>query len=204
MSVPTQCADTTSRESIIDAAAELMAAVGYDKTSIAQICKHSDLPVGSIYYHFGNKAGVLAAIIERTSQRFFATMPRPDANTALTNEQRLQRYWLSAADAIHNNRNYFTLEADLTRFESTDAEFARIMGGVNERTQSQLAAVVLPFAQELGVPDAQSLARRLARFTHTYTRGAVIESGDDAGKLRSMMDDLYLTVHSAIIAASEH
>ena len=64
-----------SRESILDATERLMATRGYAATSISDIRKACGLPSSSIYWHFGSKEGVLAAVMERGADRFFAAIP---------------------------------------------------------------------------------------------------------------------------------
>jgi AcrR family transcriptional regulator len=61
-----------SREEILDAAERLMGAHGYAATTISTLSKESGLPASSIYWHFGSKSGVLGAVMERGSRRFFA------------------------------------------------------------------------------------------------------------------------------------
>src|ERR1700676_600408 len=65
-----------SRELILDATERLMAPRGYAATSINDIRKACGLPASSIYWHFGSKEGVLAAVMERGARRFFAAIPR--------------------------------------------------------------------------------------------------------------------------------
>lgn len=65
----------SSRELILDATERLMATRGYAATSISDIRKACGLPVSSIYWHFGSKEGVLAAVMERGAVRFFASIP---------------------------------------------------------------------------------------------------------------------------------
>lgn len=48
-----------------------MAQHGYEGASIAKISEESDLPASSIYWHFGSKEGVLAAVMERGATSFF-------------------------------------------------------------------------------------------------------------------------------------
>jgi AcrR family transcriptional regulator len=70
----------SSRELILDATERLMGSRGYAATSISDICKACGLPASSIYWHFGSKEGVLAAVMERGATRFFAAIPpRGDA-----------------------------------------------------------------------------------------------------------------------------
>lgn len=64
-----------SRELILDATERLMATRGYAATSINDIRKACGLPPSSIYWHFGSKEGVLAAVMERGANRFFAAIP---------------------------------------------------------------------------------------------------------------------------------
>ncbi|WP_102144514.1 TetR/AcrR family transcriptional regulator [Mycobacterium hubeiense] len=65
-----------SREQILDATERLMATKGYAATSISDIRKACGLPPSSIYWHFGSKEGVLAAVMERGANRFFAAIPQ--------------------------------------------------------------------------------------------------------------------------------
>jgi AcrR family transcriptional regulator len=64
-----------SRELILDATERLMATHGYAATSISDIRKACGLPPSSIYWHFGSKEGVLAAVMQRGADRFFAAIP---------------------------------------------------------------------------------------------------------------------------------
>src|SRR5687767_10421400 len=65
----------SSRELILDATERLMATRGYAATSISDIRSACGLPASSIYWHFGSKEGVLAAVMERGADRFFAAIP---------------------------------------------------------------------------------------------------------------------------------
>jgi AcrR family transcriptional regulator len=64
-----------SRELILDATERLMATRGYAATSINDIRTACGLPPSSIYWHFGSKEGVLAAVMQRGADRFFAAIP---------------------------------------------------------------------------------------------------------------------------------
>ena len=65
----------SSRELILDVTERLMATRGYAATSISHIRSACGLPASSIYWHFGSKEGVLAAVMERGADRFFAAIP---------------------------------------------------------------------------------------------------------------------------------
>jgi AcrR family transcriptional regulator len=191
-----------SKDAILDAAEMLMARVGYDKASISQICRESKLPVGSIYHHFGSKAGLLSAVIERGVGRFFSALPQPDAGAASA-EQAMREYFGAAADAIVENLDFFTLEGDLTRFRRRDPEFARTIATVRERNEQNLTAVIAPLARELGVQNVDDLCQRLVEVTMIFTRGAVMSAGDDLPQLRLLIQDLHTMIRSAILEAAQ-
>jgi AcrR family transcriptional regulator len=67
-----------SRGLILNATERLMATNGYAATSISDIRNACGLPPSSIYWHFGSKEGVLAAVMERGADRFFAAIPMWD------------------------------------------------------------------------------------------------------------------------------
>jgi TetR/AcrR family acrAB operon transcriptional repressor len=69
-----------SRRRILDAAEELILEQGYEKTSIVEISRRSGVSRGSIPWHFTNKDGVLLAVVDRATARYFADETlEPDA-----------------------------------------------------------------------------------------------------------------------------
>ena len=60
-----------SRDEILNAALRMMSLHGYEGASVSKIAAESGLPASSIYWHFGSKAGVLAAVLERGATAFF-------------------------------------------------------------------------------------------------------------------------------------
>jgi AcrR family transcriptional regulator len=56
-----------SRERILQAAAELFAQRGYAGVGVDEVAARSGLAKTALYYHFGNKDGLLAAVLERTA-----------------------------------------------------------------------------------------------------------------------------------------
>jgi len=76
----------SSRELILDVTERLMSTRGYAATAISDICKACGLPASSIYWHFGSKEGVLAAVMERGATRFFAAIPPRDDATSVQDQ----------------------------------------------------------------------------------------------------------------------
>ncbi len=71
-----------SRERILDAATEVATERGYDGTTISLVSKKSGLPPTSIYWHFKDKDDLIAAVIERSYQRWLAALELPSGEAA--------------------------------------------------------------------------------------------------------------------------
>ena len=71
-----------SRERILDAATEVATERGYDGTTISLVSKKSGLPPTSIYWHFTDKDDLIAAVIERSYQRWLAALELPGGEAA--------------------------------------------------------------------------------------------------------------------------
>jgi AcrR family transcriptional regulator len=59
-----------TRQRVLKAAGKLFATRGYAATSISAICSASGVLPSSVYWEFGNKAGILAAVLEDSAQRW--------------------------------------------------------------------------------------------------------------------------------------
>jgi len=63
-----------SKDRLALSALELFAERGFVGTSIRDIAKDTGLSISNIYHHFGNKEGLLLAILETASERVLATL----------------------------------------------------------------------------------------------------------------------------------
>lgn len=75
--------ESSSRERILDGAAEEFAAAGFAGARIDRIARRTRLNVRMIYYHFGSKKGVYRAVLEHIYERMsgiLAELP-PSAGT---------------------------------------------------------------------------------------------------------------------------
>jgi AcrR family transcriptional regulator len=66
--------DESKRLAILEAAGRLFAERGFHGTSVADMARETNLPVGSIYTYFDNKEAVLSAVIEEGWAGFVGTM----------------------------------------------------------------------------------------------------------------------------------
>lgn len=58
-----------TREQILDAAASLIGRVGYAAASTRAVAAAADVPLSLVHYHFGSRAGLLVAVLERENER---------------------------------------------------------------------------------------------------------------------------------------
>lgn len=63
--------DVSSRQAILEAAANMMALKGYSGTSISMICKAAGCPASSLYWHFSSKENLFAEIVKEKADYFF-------------------------------------------------------------------------------------------------------------------------------------
>lgn len=60
------------RERLVDAAAELFHTHGMTATSLADIAKHADIPIGNVYYYFKTKEELALAAVSKRKEQFTA------------------------------------------------------------------------------------------------------------------------------------
>ena len=178
-----------SRALILDATERLMATRGYAATSISDIRKACGLPPSSIYWHFGSKEGVLAAVMERGADRFFAAIPTSDdAEGQLAVLSRLQSqhplflrlfYMLSlersddpaVAGVVRRVRDTAIrrFRAAITRLLPADAPPAKAERVVTELTALAIALSDGVFFAEHLEPDGTDVGRMYRRLSAAVT-----------------------------------
>ncbi|MDO0975535.1 TetR/AcrR family transcriptional regulator [Mycolicibacterium frederiksbergense] len=153
-----------SREVILDATERLMSTQGYAATSISHIRRETDLPASSIYWHFGSKEGVLAAVMERGAERYFAQIPRnsPDIET--------QR--AAVAKLMVANPDFFRLVYMLSLERSDDPAVAAAIRRVRDTAIAGFADVIRPLLPDDLAPDrAKRIVAELAAVATAMSDG---------------------------------
>ncbi|MES9537680.1 TetR family transcriptional regulator [Actinomadura sp. NPDC000600] len=186
-----------TRDQVIDAAERLFGARGYASVTISQICAASGAPVGSVYHHFGSKAGVLRAVLIRGNEEFFAGLPAADEPSGPPGE-RLAAYYGTAADLVAERRALFRLFTSLRLHDDGNDEAQAIMREVDQRGLSLMAEFIEPVARAYGVADAAACARELAALNIVYTTGVVATAGHSEDGIRAGMRDLHRLVLASI------
>ena len=189
-----------SAEAILDAAEALFGRRGYAATSVTAICTASALPVGSIYHHFGSKAAILSAVLDRAGRRFFAELD--DAVGAqLEPEPRMRKYYEQAPNLMARNANYFRILV-ATLQQDGDKQLLAFARQSVDAAAATLADVIKPVAAAAGAPDPAALALDMAEMTNSYALGAAILASYDARRLRERLAPLYGLIRGAIDKAA--
>lgn len=179
-----------TQNDILDAAEQLMAERGFSATSIAEICAVSRLPVGSVYWHFKSKDGLLAAVIERGNERFFASLPDP---TTLPGTPR-ERFdaWFAANTAMLAARPHFLrLHLSMCLLEETDVTVAVMIRRVRETAKAKIGRALGPWVAEFHPQRADQLTAQLATYMLATVDGLFIAQHTDAVQISGPLERLH-------------
>jgi AcrR family transcriptional regulator len=148
-----------SRDRILDSALELFARRGYAATGVYDIARTAGIEKTALYWHFGSKEGLLAAVLDRMDEEFVERIAKRVARVADDSDARLDLF-------VNGLRKFVSERSELVRLmlgvtierSSVSAEARAAMQRIFERTR---LAVAQGFEQALGVklPDADLIAR---------------------------------------------
>jgi AcrR family transcriptional regulator len=147
-----------SRERILEAATELFAQQGYAGTGVDQLAARSGIAKTAIYYHFGNKAGLLAAALERAASTWIegidqASRQAGDWSSRLDNA-------LAGMRALLEEKPWIFKLMQILAFEVAE-EKPDIRDTLQSIVRQAREAIVAGMCDALGVevPDAEGVAR---------------------------------------------
>jgi len=66
-----------TRERIISAVVECIGELGFPKTTASEIARRAGLTWGAVQHHFGDKDGILVAVLEESFNRFAQVLDQP-------------------------------------------------------------------------------------------------------------------------------
>lgn len=174
-----------------------MAEKGYAGTPVSAICKAAGVPVTSLYWHFGSKDGLLATVMERGADRWFAALPRWEDfdGSEQTHAEALQTH---GADAVGANPAFLRLFYSLAIEGHGDPVAGEIVRRVRGHALAYFQAAIEHLLAPLTDADTARVAGTdLARFAVAYSDGcffaAQLESGTD---LRLMYADLIAAIRA--------
>ena len=182
-----------TRKAILKAARELLSERGVAGMSMSRLERASGAKLGSIYFHFGSKDGVVAAAIRQTAEEFMSQDPLWEE---LDGEplERLRKVLDITALRFEEHPDF--LRAVLTlalspRDEMADREMRALRNAV-------IATVDEYMRKAFGAKD--DLTQRLTPFVVAFLDGAYIAKDLDPNlDLRALFGDLY----TALIAIAD-
>lgn len=191
-----------SRERILEAASRLMASRGYAATSISLIREECGLPASSIYWHFGSKEELLAAVMERGAERWFESLPSWREGPGGP-EERLTRALSVLAARLGEQPEFLRLYLLLAieRREIDPVSLAPIRR-IRERAIAGLRTMLADVLGGTGAAPsaARDLADELARFVLCFCDGCFVSHQIDPATtdLARLFEDLRIGILATV------
>ena len=172
-----------SRGEILDAALALMSTNGYEGATVAKIAASSGLPASSIYWHFGSKAGVLAAVMERGASEFFAEYEQVvQLDGPVTDPLSVLTAGITAGQrAVANHPEFLRLMILLGLSGQHDERTEKIVQETAERGRVQIHALIEFAFSPYGTATATRVADALADMAQADFDGAFLTTQIRAG-----------------------
>jgi AcrR family transcriptional regulator len=148
-----------SRERILESALDLFSQRGYAATGVYDIARAAGIEKTALYWHFGSKEGLLAAVLDQMDAEFVDRVAKRVAQRGGDTDDRLDLF-VNGLKRLVTERGHLirlTLSVSIERSQ-VSAETRAAMERIFERTR---VAVAAGFAQALGVqlPDVDLIAR---------------------------------------------
>ena len=148
-----------SRDRILDSALELFSQRGYAATGVSGIVRAAGIEKSALYWHFGSKEGLLAAVLDRMDAEFVEQIVERTVRSDISPDEQLHRFVDGLKQIVEQSGHLIRmlLSVSIERSE-VSAETRASMERVYERTR---LAVAHGFERSLGVklPDVDLIAR---------------------------------------------
>jgi AcrR family transcriptional regulator len=175
------------RELILDAAAELIGRVGYAAASTRAVAAAAGVPLSLVHYHFGSRAGLLTAVLERENSRLLERQRELFAGPGSLADR-----WRAAADYFEEDlaSGYVRLLWELWAAGLCDPELAErwraAVDGWVSLIEETIDAWALKHDRPLPLPAA-SLANLVAIVYHGMETQLLADGGRDLRGHRELL-----------------
>lgn len=165
-----------SRQRIREVASELMAERGYVGTSVSAIAKRSRLPASSLYWHFGSKQGLLAAVAAEGGSQWLDLIPDWADLTGSTLE-RLDKMLREIARQLSGRRDLIKLLLTLyIERDRIDQASVRTIRGVRRAAVGKFKPAMKALIESLGGGTGSNfMLEELSNFALSFTNGCFID-----------------------------
>ncbi|MCA9710142.1 MAG: TetR/AcrR family transcriptional regulator [Myxococcales bacterium] len=162
---PVQRRAARRRDSLLDAAARLLASEGYEAITTNAIAREAGAAVGTVYDYFPNKEAVLAALLERYRQRLEQLLLRTLADAGKADVDTLVDRGVRAFARFYREETGY---AELWLGSQLTGPLREVGQAWGERFGELLGALV---AERLGLPLARA---RVVALTFVHAVSAVV------------------------------
>jgi AcrR family transcriptional regulator len=149
---------TASRQRLLEAATELFAERGIAATGVDAVCRRADVVKSALYWHFGSKEGLLAAVVDRVGRSWVDEILASVVQTG-DRLERLERFVGGLRDLVEKRPELLRLllAVTLERAEG-NAESREAVRLVFARSEE---AILAGLRDTLGddLPEAEAAAR---------------------------------------------
>lgn len=160
-----------TREQILTAAREVLAADGYPGTSTRAVAERAGVQLSLVHYHFGGKRGLLAAVLEYENERLLQRQQELYAK-----EEPLAEKWRTACAYLQEDlrSGYVRILWELWAAGLTDEDLARRWRDAFAEWRLLLEHVVDQWAAKVGV-ELPMTPRAIATLVANAFQGAEVE-----------------------------
>ncbi|MFF3543054.1 TetR/AcrR family transcriptional regulator [Streptomyces platensis] len=176
------------RQHIVNAACELFATQGFERTTTAQICKAAGMSSGNVFHYFPNKRAIFVALLQddknEKTERLAAATAGADPWAAL-----LEVVRFLAAPATEPLAPPLVMEAMLQAHR--DPELAELLGQDNTDEHTVITELLTKAAAagqiDPGLDPGHAASWVMALIASMYTSAATEPSFDPAGQLPTLL-----------------
>lgn len=173
-------AELGTREVILNAARALVGEKGYDGMAISDLSAQSGFPPSSIYYHFGSKLGVLAALLDRTFDELHALFPSPSSFDGLAPLERLEAWFSAACRSLDQRPDYLQLLVAISIGPQKDSEAVQAtVRRVRDYAHASWVDALTPIFAPNGGKNNKALVEQLAVLGRALTDGLSVGNSFD-------------------------
>lgn len=166
--------DRQRRTALVGAAYQAIYERGYHAVTLADIAAEAGVSRGTLMYHFGSKAGLLTAAMQRFTRTMTAATRRA-LRQASGPEAKLRAYVENQFYGVENTRRFYTVWLDFQSAASHDPA----LRAVQREFLAQTHALDLELARLGGSEGADARARQLRALVEGLSLRFVAEEAPD-------------------------
>ena len=187
-----------TRERILRSAIELFGEYGYAGTGVNALCEHANVAKTALYWHFGNKEGLLSAVVEELNQLFVREIQR-DVYREGERQDRLDMLIAGLRRVVVEQSHLMRVILSIVvEFESLHSD---VRTALRENNLHAVNAISQGFEDAMGMklPDSDLIAHHIiAYMEYVYRRYVLNPEGDIDRYFQDLKNTIVLMVRDRI------